>query len=483
MRKKMLLALLLAASLLLSGCSLIAKDEKVDNARPVLQVGDIIYNKGQVQAQVDMQLQYTQMIYNMYLGQYLDITDPEVVADAREMVIQSLTQEAVIAMKARERGLDALTADEQSQLEQAVQNTWQEYRDSAEAELALSESAASAQRNAAIDAALEKEGVSLESIRASETLRMLDEKLQSDVIRDVVPTDADIQSAFDAKVEDAKAAYASNPSAYGADVLNGGTVYYRPAGYRNVKQILIRFSDADESLIQRIESAVSNAQQRENTATAALTDLGVTDIEALASRVRVKLAEAEGPTDTVDIREVATSYDELPADDIREQVRTLAEARAMEDFFIEQLALAKEQALANISAEADGVLASLAAGEDWDALCAAHNDDPGMMAGAEHAQTGYPVCAGFTQFDPAFVDAAMALTAVGGWSDKTPGGYGYYIIQYASDVTEGPVALEDVRDEVYEDALVSAQDAAYNAALDQWIAQADVKIDLRPLDD
>ena len=52
MQKKALLALLLVLTMILSGCSLIVKDEAVDAARVVIRVGDDTYTKAQVQAQI-----------------------------------------------------------------------------------------------------------------------------------------------------------------------------------------------------------------------------------------------------------------------------------------------------------------------------------------------------------------------------------------------------------------------------------------------
>ena len=64
---------------------------------------------------------------------------------------------------------------------------------------------------------------------------------------------------------------------------------------------------------------------------------------------------------------------------------TIAEAKAKRAFLEQQLADAKAKALANITPEADEVLAALAEGQDWDTLAEAHNDDPGMKAGAANA--------------------------------------------------------------------------------------------------
>ena len=53
MNKKMLLALLLAMVMALTGCALIEKDPEVDAARIALTIDDVTYTKGELQAIVD----------------------------------------------------------------------------------------------------------------------------------------------------------------------------------------------------------------------------------------------------------------------------------------------------------------------------------------------------------------------------------------------------------------------------------------------
>ena len=48
MRKKALLALMLVLTLLLSGCTLIVKDQAVDNATEIIRMGDRVVTKKEV---------------------------------------------------------------------------------------------------------------------------------------------------------------------------------------------------------------------------------------------------------------------------------------------------------------------------------------------------------------------------------------------------------------------------------------------------
>ena len=52
-----------------------------------------------------------------------------------------------------------------------------------------------------------------------------------------------------------------------------------------------------------------------------------------------------------------------------------------------------------------------------------------------------------------------------------------------SDAVEGPVAFDDVKDTIYESLLSTKQDDAYNAAVDEWVAAADAKVDRDALKD
>ena len=118
----------------------------------------------------------------------------------------------------------------------------------------------------------------------------------------------------------------------------------------------------------------------------------------------------------------------------------------------------------------DAILAALdAEGADWQALMDEKNQDPGMQTYPQ----GYAVAAGMSRFDPAFLEAAMALENPGDHSGKIRGNsYGYYIIRYDSDEPEGPVALEDVKQSIADELLAAKQNETYKATVQQWALDA-----------
>lgn len=114
--------------------------------------------------------------------------------------------------------------------------------------------------------------------------------------------------------------------------------------------------------------------------------------------------------------------------------------------------------------EAQKALDRLNGGEDFEALMAEYGSlgpEAGSCVGAESTLNG-----------DAFRDAAMALAKVGDVSEPVRTNGGLCILRYAGDVTPGAVPFEEVAEELrsgYEDELKLSQ---YNAAVVQWIADA-----------
>ena len=494
----MLLALLLVLTMILSGCSLIVKDEAVDAARVVIRVGDDTYTKAQVLAQIQNQVNYMTALYSRY-GLSFDSTNADVMSSLTDNVLNSLVERSVLLAKAKELGLDQLTDEEKTKIEEDTASQLDSLRQSAATEFSLDLETQLEEINAKLD----EIGYTEEVVRKGVTESLLISKAEDYAVKDVTVTEDEIVADFNSKVEAAKTSYESDLSAYGKAVLNGTTVYYRPAGYRNVKQILIKYSDEDSALVSNIQTALDNVITEQNNAANVMAKLGGFDIaglcgiflggalegvpvlaDELANQVTVTLKPAtETPTATVEVESSVSAFEEGLDETVAATAVTIAEAKAKRAFLEQQLADAKAKALANITPEADEVLAALAEGQDWDTLAEAHNDDPGMKAGAVNAATGYPVCEGFTQFDAAFVEGAMALQKVGDYSDKIEGSYGYYIIQYTSDVVEGAVDMETVHDTISSSLLSSKQSTVRDEVVAQWVKDANATINKDILND
>ena len=473
MNKKSLLALLAALLLLLTGCA--AKDE---GEREVVRVGDVYYTMNDLQsieAYLKDYYNYMGQLYTMYYGfNPMSYTD----ADIRTEAVNSLAYQAVVLDKAAKLGLDELTTEETVMLEERVNDSWAEYRESARQQLTLAEDATEEQVEKAIDELLAQEGITMDAVRKSEKSGILMEKAEAWATKDVTVTEEEFVAAYDEKVASEKASYEENLSAYGDAVLNGETPCYTPAGYRYVKQILIKYTDEDVEVLNSIGSARYTAESAQSTA--ASTAQGLlpegADLEALVAEVTVTLNEITDPAN-ITVLESNTAFTTELTEEAAAAVKALAEARAVAAAYEEQENLAIQNALANIAPKADEVLSRLEAGEDWDALTAEYNEDPGMEAGSANAEKGYPICADFASFDPAFVEAGMAIPEVGQWSDKTVGEtYGYYIIKYMADIPEGATDKEVVREAMMDEMLTTKKDETFGKAVDQWVSEAKMMI-------
>lgn len=495
MRKKSLLALLLAVAVLLTGCALVEKDPEVDRATEIIRVGDTVYTKGQVQDEVAYQLSYMNYIYSMY-GMAFDANDPETIAQAQQQVIDYLIEEAVLTQKIDELGLSALTEEEQAALDAQVEAACAQNLDSVKASYFADTELAGEGLDAALAAKCDELGVTRESLVKTETAYLLQDKLYNHIVKDVTVTDEELLAAYTENVEADRATFETTPSAYGARINNDSTTaYYRPAGYRMVKQILVEFTPDDLALLNEVEGLIAEQKAAVTAAETALTNLGVADADTLLTKVTVSMAQpamavsflatATNLTNPVATQapamDVTAAFDDTVDEATAAAVKSLAEAKALLAFYQHQLTTATNNAFANLDAEADAIIAQLKEGADWDVLMAEKTDDPGMKEGAATAITGYAVCEGFASFDEPFVTAAMALKNVGDISPKTRGAYGYYIIQYAADVAEGAIPMEEVQEELTAAQLTTKQEATYDQAIAQWVTESNATVNYEAL--
>ena len=249
-----------------------------------------------------------------------------------------------------------------------------------------------------------------------------------------------LKETYQTKVEADQAAYTDQAS-YAAAINNGTESYYVPGEIRMVKQILIAFTDEEQNELKALKAEIKELKAT---------------VEASEATPAEATAE-EAPADET-------------ADEAAEEEDPKAKLQRLEEEYNQKLAAA----CANVQEEVDHVMEELRNGGDWDAICAEHNDDPGMTAGRKTAETGYAVFEGYEDFDEVFVKAAMALESPGDFTDPTASAFGYYIIRLERDLTEGAIPFEDVRDALYETAYEEAEKELFDQLVEQWVSEANV---------
>ena len=457
MRKKALLAMLLALTLLLSGCALIVKDEAVDNATEIIRMGDQVITKDKVKAEVQNQLDSMAYYYSLY-GSSFDATSPENIAAAQEEAVNDLKKDLVLTAKAAELGLDQLTAEEEETAKTSAQESFDSALDYVKTNLLADSGLEGEELDKAAADKLTELGVDLDAYVESAKKTAIDDKLREYVIKDVAVTDEEIKAEYDSRVEKDKETYGENAGSWASAANNSTTLYYTPAGVRRVKQILTKFKEEDQTAIDDAKKAQTDANTAVTTATAKVSAAQETlDTEGITEEIRTE-AEADLKAANEELEKANTDLD--------------AAAKAVED--------ATNKAFENIAADADDILKQLKDGADWQTLMDEKNQDPGMKSN----EKGYAVAAGMTGFDSAFVDAAMALAKPGDVSDKIKGSsYGYYIIRYEGDEAEGAVSLDDVKETISSALLSTKQTETYNTTVDQWVEEAGIKVDMNALKD
>jgi len=462
MRKKMLLAVMMAMVLLLSGCALVVKDQAVDNATEIIRMGDKVITKAQVKEQTEVQL-YNTYSTNAMIGYSYDVTDPSNIAKAQDAAITAFKKDLALTAKAAELGLDKLTDEETKEANEKGKSNYESDLDYyIKNYMTDTEGKDEETLKKEAEEQLNEMGYTVDTYIEAAVKTKVDQKLKDYAIKDVTVTDEEIQAEYDSKVESHKTTYGEDPASWATAANNNSTLYYTPDGVRRVKQILTKFKDEDQAAIDEAQQKVADATSARKTAQAKIDTANET-------------LNLEGDTDEIKAAKEQAQADLNAANtELEEADQALMNAS-------DELTAAQDKAFANIDEEVDAILASLdAESADWQAIMDEKNQDPGM----KNNEKGYAVAAGMTSFDSAFVDAAMALEKPGDHSGKVKGTqYGYYIIRYESDEPEGPIALDEVKDTISSSLLSSKQTETYNATVNQWVEEAGIKVDLNALKD
>lgn len=443
-KKILMVSLLLAVAVFLSACNLIIKDPEVDARQVIVSVnGEEVAKERFTQYfnNAYNQEYAMQQLYQQYgMIQQININRDEVLSSTATAVVRDM----VMLQKAKELGLDVLTPEEEAKVQEAADKQFADILDQIKTQFFPATELAGEELDKALKDKASELQISMDGILEDEKNNILYEKLKDYATKDVAVSDEEIKTDYDQKVEDAKISYENDASAYGKAVNGGQAVYYAPAGYRFVKQILVKFTEEDQNAITALKEELKPLADARDAAQAAVDQYKDEHKDEAAPQAD------EGELVTLEnaLKEATANHDAKQAD------ITAKEAAAY----------------AAILPRANEAYAkAVAEGADFDALIKEYNDDAGQPA------QGYAVFKDFVGFDKAFMTPAMALAKVGDVAEPSPGIYGYYIVQYAADIPEGPVALDTVRQSIHDALLTAKKDTTFTEAGDAWVAAADVK--------
>jgi len=389
----------------------------------------------------DVEVSYNSLV-NQY-GAYYDMADPANVQLFQAVALDNALIEKLLNQKAVEMGVSELSAEEIAEAENAAQVDWSvavdDYiayfypdmtADSGADEIAAAEAEAAAY--------YAEGGYDLETLTEEYKKYMVLDKVQSAIIQDAAVTDEDVENLYQQLVAADKELYENDVAAYMAynsqvdmmamyAAMYGSEnemdyAWYKPEGFRAVRHILLPI---DEELMNTY-----------------------TDLQARYEEQQV-VSEEEEPDTT-----------EAPVT-------------------LEQVNEAKAAIFASVADKIKEINQKHVDGVDFDELIAAYGvdangnpSDPGM-----NSNPYYEVCAASDSVYVAeFVEASMSIPEVGGISAPYLSSFGIHIVKYLHDIPGGPVEMTAAQREAKRAQLLyEKQNELYSAAVDQWMAEAQVE--------
>ena len=382
-----------------------------------------------------LRLSDAQPVYDYYVELYggdgYDMEDEANLEVIRAFTTKQLIWSTLIARYAAENGLDVFTAEEEAQMAADNDAMWEDaiaeyiaYYTGVEDASALPEDEAATLRANAV-AYYEAGGFTRESTLADQRESYVSERVKAAVLEgeDIDITEEDIAAYHASLAEQDRALLYDDENGYGMSPSEifamynyfGYELYYIPAGFRMVKHILLNPDG------EALDAFLALAARWEEQADA--------------------LETGEGG-------EPAVTYEQVEA--------------------------ARLAVIDSVRGELDAIDAALESGVSFDDLIAQYGQDPGAAEEPVKSE-GYRVSPDSSEYDADFLAGAFSTDQPGDISDPVVTAFGVHLILYANDVPEGPVAMtEAMHDEYLEYLTKEAEDQAFDAVLEHWIAESDI---------
>ena len=454
---KKILSLLLCLCLLFSAAALAE-----DTAAAELQDTDVLATvNGTELTWADVAPVYDSLVSSY--GNYYDLTDSANVELFRAVAMQNKINEVIMQAKIAELGI-ALTDEEAAAAEEDAQSDWDNAISSyiSQQHSDLTDESSQEDKDAANAEAVQyfnDLGYSPESLKENYKQYALYDKLEATIVQDVTVTDEEVEALYQELVESDRALYENDIAAY-VDYNNYvdqmamyamyyGTdssmdyAWYRPAGFRAVKHILL---PVDAELMQTYQDLQARLEEQ---------------VESETEGDEESAAAAAATEETADA--------EATAEPTEEPVTQ------------EQVDEAKAAILASIADKIDEIYAKIEEGVDFDELIAEYGvnedgtaSDPGMTS-EPYKTSGYEVSSASTNYVAPFVEAAFSVDNVGDVSAPYISSYGVHIVKYIADIPAGPIEMTEAQREAKRtELLTSKQNELYTVTMDQWNQEADI---------
>ena len=196
--------------------------------------------------------------YTAYFYEQLYVDESEYEDIVKQEVLENLTENAILKIKAQELGVYEPTEEQSAQIEERARQSLEEMVEYYLPYISDPEKSEEENREAVL-AYLAGEDTTLESLIESASSQAWLDRLYEAVTGDLTFTDADLEAYYTQACESAELSYSADPTSYETSRMNGESVLWNPEGYRTVKRILIGL---DETSRQRVEEIAQEIAQK-----------------------------------------------------------------------------------------------------------------------------------------------------------------------------------------------------------------------------
>lgn len=252
---KRILALLIALLIALLLGSSLALAETTEAVIVTVNGEDLLYSD------------YT-AIEAAYLYQYeaagVDLTDPDTYAYLQDLALTYAIEQVLVRQDMKAQGCYDFDAETEAWFSETGKAAYSTSLENVKAALRTS------------DPSLSDDELLVYALAYAESLNVTEQtyidfyrdqyasaKYHEWLTRDNPVTDADVQAAYDARVANSKALYENDVAAFETAVSNSTEVWYKPAGYRSILQILLPAEgDTAEAKLQNAQATVDEINAR-----------------------------------------------------------------------------------------------------------------------------------------------------------------------------------------------------------------------------
>lgn len=190
-------------------------------------------------------------VLNGRMEQYgIDAGDDEAAEIIRSAALQELVDDHLLIQDMTAQGCYDLSEDEESAVTTAAQVSWDNLVEQYEAYYAQYSDNEEDAEETASDLAqkyLSENGYTLEYMENYYRNALASEKYEQWLMQDEADiTDEEVQEVYEQRAADSQAAYENDVSAFETAMASGKEVWYRPAGYRGILQIMMTAQGDDD---------------------------------------------------------------------------------------------------------------------------------------------------------------------------------------------------------------------------------------------